>query len=399
MHIANDLTALLKQGHSIYEAAKILISRYPDKWKNIESCYSVVKRLKRKIDTGNYNPDRINIKYRIDVQPVKVSVKDDLPQKIAAHIRKTGASTLEALSDTFDCGVSKIKQAIIEANDKGYLVSIDNDVVAFGHPSEKKAHTLSVSEMSVNTYRFGAVGDNHLGSKYERLDVLNALYDLFAEEGITTVFNTGNYIDGEARFNVHEIHTHGMGKQIEYFLKEYPKREGIKTHFIAGDDHEGWYVQREGLDVGKITEMMAREAGRDDLVYLGYMEADVILPAQNGTGRTVIRVLHPGGGSSYAVSYTVQKIIESYQGGEKPDVLLVGHYHKAEYLFNRGVHAVQTGTTCDQSPFMRKKRLAAHLGGWIIEFSTDHNGAITRFKQEFVPFYDNGYYQKWHHKS
>jgi hypothetical protein len=128
------------------------------------------------------------------------------------------------------------------------------------------------------------------------------------------------------------------------------------------------------------------------------MEADIVLPAKNGTGKTVVRVLHPGGGSSYAISYSVQKIIESYQGGEKPDVLLIGHYHKADYVFCRGVHAVQTGCTQDQSPFMRKKKLAAHLGGWIIEMATDENGAVTRFKQEFMPFYDNAYYSRWSYK-
>jgi len=126
------------------------------------------------------------------------------------------------------------------------------------------------------------------------------------------------------------------------------------------------------------------------------MEADIVIPSKNG--KTTLRLVHPGGGSSYAISYTEQKIVESYSGGEKPDILLVGHYHKAEYSYVRGVHIVQTGTTEDQSPFMRKKRLAAHLGGWIIEFSVDINGAITRFKQEFIPFYDNAYYKKWAYK-
>jgi hypothetical protein len=123
------------------------------------------------------------------------------------------------------------------------------------------------------------------------------------------------------------------------------------------------------------------------------MEADVILKASQG--ETILRVLHPGGGSAYAISYTSQKIVESYSSGEKPHILLDGHYHKAGYNYIRGVHVVQTGCTQDQTPFMRKKRLAAHLGGWIIEFSVDDQGAITRFKQEFIPFYDNGYYTKW----
>jgi hypothetical protein len=33
----------------------------------------------------------------------------------------------------------------------------------------------------------------------------------------------------------------------------------------------------------------------------------------------------------------------SFQGGEKPSVLLIGHYHKFEYCYPREVHVVQTG--------------------------------------------------------
>jgi hypothetical protein len=250
--------------------------------------------------------------------------------------------------------------------------------------------------MSTGFYRFGVTGDNHLCSRYERLDVLNALYDLFEGEGITRVFNTGNWIDGEARFNKHDLKVHGLDNQLNYWIDNYPQRPGVVTEYITGDDHEGWYTQREGINVGKYAERKARDAGREDLVFLGHMEADIILPAPNG--QTVVRVLHPGGGSAYAISYTSQKIVESYTGAEKPNILLDGHYHKAGYNYIRGVHVVQTACTQDQTPFMRKKRLAAHLGGWIIEFSVDEQGAITRFKKEFIPFYDKGYYEKWGYK-
>lgn len=305
--------------------------------------------------------------------------------------------TIESLSDHFNTGVSNIRAALDSLKSEGFNVVIKDGHAAVTTEIPKSAATvLDVKKMSTGFYKFGACGDSHMGSKYERLDVLNALYDLYEAEGVKVVYHTGNWIDGEARFNTHDLKVHGMDNQIDYFIKHYPRRKGITTYFVAGDDHEGWYTQREGVDIGKYAEMRAREAGRSDLVYLGYMEADVVLPAKNG--QTVIRVLHPGGGSSYAVSYSVQKIIESYQGGEKPHVLLLGHYHKADYIYNRGVHAVQTGCGQDQSPFMRKKKLAAHLGGWIIEMATDDNGAVTRFKQEFMPFYDNGYYQKWAYK-
>jgi hypothetical protein len=294
-------------------------------------------------------------------------------------------------------GVGKIKTAIEGLINEGYNLKIEDGHVIFSRLIEKsESKVLSVGKMSTGFYRFGVTGDNHLCSRYERLDVLNSLYDLFEKEGIKVVYNTGNWIDGEARFNKHDLKQHGMDNQINYFINNYPQRKGIETHYITGDDHEGWYTQREGINIGRYTEFKAKEAGRNDLIFLGHMEADIVLEAPNG--QTVIRVLHPGGGSSYAISYTSQKIVESYTGNEKPHILLDGHYHKAGYNYIRGVHVVQTGCTQDQTPFMRKKRLAAHLGGWIIEFSVDDNGAITRFKQEFVPYYDNGYYSKWDYK-
>jgi len=324
-------------------------------------------------------------------------VDNPLKEKIRNQFKKKEVNTLEQLSDLLDVGIGKVRTAIEEMVLDGHTCRLEGEVVVFSKVIPKMEDTvLDVKKMSKGHYRFGACGDNHLCSKYQRLDVLNALYDLYEKEGIEVVYNTGNWIDGEARFNVHDLLRHGLDNQINYFIENYPKRKKIKTYYITGDDHEGWYSQREGIDVGKYAFNKAKEAGRDDLIFLGHMEADVILPAKNG--KTTIRVLHPGGGSSYAISYTSQKIVESYTGGEKPDILLVGHYHKAEYCYVRGVHVVQTGTTEDQTPFMRKKRLAAHLGGWIIDVWVDDTGAVTRFKQEFIPFYDNVYYKKWQYE-
>jgi hypothetical protein len=83
----------------------------------------------------------------------------------------------------------------------------------------------------------------------------------------------------------------------------------------------------------------------------------------------------------------MQKMIESMSGGEKPNILAVGHYHKAEYIFYRNVHTFQTGCTLAQTPWMKGKGIAAHIGGWIVEVHVDDEGTITRLKQEYIPFY------------
>jgi biotin operon repressor len=63
-------------------------------------------------------------------------------------------------------------------------------------------------------YRFGFTTDNHLCSKYAREDILEDLYNWFAASEVDCVFNAGNRIDGEARFNKHDIFVHGTQNQV-----------------------------------------------------------------------------------------------------------------------------------------------------------------------------------------
>ena len=75
------------------------------------------------------------------------------------------------------------------------------------------------------------------------------------------------------------------------------------------------------------------------------------------------------------------------QGGEKPNILAVGHYHKAEYFMYRNVHCFQTGAFQAQTPFMRGKGIAAAMGGWIVEAYVDKQGYITNLRSEWIPYY------------
>lgn len=241
--------------------------------------------------------------------------------------------------------------------------------------------------------KFGACGDNHLANKHARLDVLHALYDIYEREGVTKVFNTGNVVDGECRFNKYELLTRsGFEPQMEYFANEYPHRKGIETFFITGEDHEGWWSKREGINVGKRMEDEAKNKGRTDLKWIGHVERDIQFKAKNGFAWG--RVTHPGGGSAYAVSYTEQKIVEALQGGEKPHFMLIGHYHKFNQGYPREVNTVQTGCTCDQTAFLRRQKIRVDVGGTIVKFHQADTGEINRFQVEWFPFFDRKFYDK-----
>jgi predicted phosphodiesterase len=341
--------------------------------------YDVVNH---RIDLAPHLKGRLLIFYdRVKSKQAEEVVKktDELFEKGKAVLKKLAGKTvpLDDLANMLNASPIRTQEVVERLKEEGYTAKVVK--------SSSDKHAVFSREVGITTQlepveRFGALGDTHLGSKYERLDLLHQAYDRFNELEITTVFHTGNWIDGEARFNFNDLHTHGLDNQINYFIEHYPRVEGITTYYISGDDHEGWYEQRLGINIGKYLENKAQEAGRDDLIFLGAMEADVLL------GNTKVRILHPGGGSAYAISYTSQKIVESYAEHEKPDILLHGHYHKFEYLYLRGIHIYQTGCLEEQTPFMRKKRLSAHLGCWVIEPMVNSEGRVVETIQRPITF-------------
>ena len=329
----------------------------------------------------------------------KLREKAGTPEVLAGKIRRIllgmRSMSLAELCSKLDRGTKQVEAAILLLESQGFNAKISEE----GHAEIRRQlpvggdFRISGRLIHGRKIRFGAIGDTHLGSKYERLDVLNALYDWFAKQGVTRVYHSGNLVDGRGKVNRFDLlpGCDSMEGQLAYAAKHYPQRKGIETHFIAGDDHEGWWVQDVGVNIGEKIQQAAEDAGRKDLKYLSYMEADLRFPAPQG--ETWVKVVHPGGGSAYATSYTAQKIVESFQGGEKPAVLLIGHYHKMEYGRPREVLCLQTGCTQDQTPFMRKKRLEAHLGGWIVELEQAPNGHVACCTLSDRRFYDRGFYE------
>jgi len=243
--------------------------------------------------------------------------------------------------------------------------------------------------------RYGLVSDTHLCCKEECLTELHNQYDLFEQEGITTVFHAGNLIDGYvARINGGSVFETTIDGQSQYVIDKYPSRSGIKTYFISGDDHESWFAP--GFNIGGYIGMLAKDQGRTDLEYIGHVEADVELKNKKTGASTIIKIQHPGGGSSYARSYTGQKQVEALEGGEKPAILIQGHYHVSNYMQERNIHVIGMPGFQSQTIFARKKRLRMEVGGAILEFKINpDDGAVTRCRVEFNRYFTRGYYKPY----
>jgi predicted phosphodiesterase len=211
------------------------------------------------------------------------------------------------------------------------------------------------------THKFGLVADNHCGSLYSDYALLNYAYDVFEKEKINTVLNAGDIVDGIRMFKGHEyeLEVHGADNQVNIVSERYPKRRGIITYFIRGN-HDYSFHKHGGTDIGKMIN-----TNRPDLIDIGHQEADI--KVGKGEALATIRLYHPDGGTAYAISYNIQRYISELPSGTKPDILIVGHFHKAEVLYYRGVCAVQAGTTQMQTPFMRGRKISAAMGFWTME--------------------------------
>lgn len=333
--------------------------------------------------------------------PAGSIVRNDafVTRQLQVGLRRGG--TLEELAEGARITRGRVLDLIDEMRKAGSIIDDLGGRYVFGKslaPAFSEGVQFEYVSRKDNTFVFGALGDSHLGSKYERLDVTNDLYDRYAKAGVDRVFHTGNWIDGDEPKNRHDISVHGMEPQLKYLAQKYPKRKGITTYAVAGEDHEGWWTRSEGIDIGSRAEDTMRKHDRTDWVNLGFMESHVRLVNANSGKESILAVVHPGGGSAYALSYSIQKIIEALEGGEKPAVGLYGHYHKLWSGNIRNVWVVCTGCGQDQTIFTRNKiKQETHVGGSLVELEQDpRTGAIIAMKCQLIRYFVKGYYNdRW----
>jgi len=232
------------------------------------------------------------------------------------------------------------------------------------------------------TIRFAAISDTHLASKYEKLDELHSFYDICVKEGIKRVYHAGDILEGRFvyRGQENEVKFWSLDDQVDHLVANFPKRKGITTWFISGG-HDETALKREGIDLGRRIIDRALAEGRQDLVYLGNSYASIeILPS------IIVELIHPMGGTAYAVSYNAQKYAESMTGGTKPNIVLRGHAHKSIQFPRRGIQLFEAGCFQKQTPFMRGKGLIAEVGGWIIEVRAVA-GSVRSISGRWIPYY------------
>lgn len=285
-------------------------------------------------------------------------------------------STIEQLADAVDRSPSTVRARIDELRAEGYHILQTGEHYSLPR-SVVPAETIVDHRQNSTRLTIGVVSDTHLGSKYQQLTYLRRFYRICADRGIRRIYHAGDIIDGEGLYRGHEynIFVRGLDEQVDYAAEHYPEEEGVETEFVGGN-HDLSFVKKAGADpCVRIAEK------RPDMKYHGPYSAWIRL-----TNGAMMYLLHPDGGAAYALSYKLQKIIESFEGGRKPHLLFVGHWHQRAYIFNRNVHGFLAACFQAQTEYERRKALQPSIGGTILTLEFDDDGAIHRVTPEFVNF-------------
>lgn len=229
--------------------------------------------------------------------------------------------------------------------------------------------------------KIGIISDTHIGHKKFDEGFMKYAAEIFKKEGIKNVYHVGDITEGMSGRpgHVYELQYIGFSQQLgaaERILKKYYKDFNI--YGITGN-HDDWFKLKNSAGANVGEELAHRVP---NFTYLGENEAIVKLGP-----KTTMMLFHANDGTAYATSYKMQKLVESLEGGSKPNILVEGHYHKAMYMFNRNIHTLEGGTLCGQTAWMRGKKIPAHKGFWILEMDINKRG-ITKMTPSFYPAYD-----------
>ena len=330
------------------------------------------KRLQREFGLTEHKARVVIEALGGSVYPLVPDAEDDEAMSVVAHLSNVPRS-VEALAEAVDRSPGTVRRWLDTLQAAGHpVVEVHGRYMIDRHPTPTEGeHVLRADRGKL---RVGFVSDTHFGSRYQQATYLRECYDWFSDGGVSDIYHAGDLVDGIGVYRGQhaEVFLHSYQEQIDYAIEHYPACPGITTHVIAGN-HDLAAVKAGGID-----PVRAIAAQRCDIRHLGAFSAWITI------GESLrLYLLHPDGGGSYAVSYRLQKIIESFEGGRKPHILVAGHWHQRTYVDARNVDAYMPGCFQFQTPYETRKALQPRIGALMLTLTLGERPGEYTVKQSF----------------
>ena len=319
-----------------------------------------------------------------DVQQpaAQISPKLDRTKRLYELIKR-GPVSLADLCDKLDLSPSKTKTLIEEAQTQGLKIHVEHDHIGI-QPSapDERIQTVGIAPVIGERQQVAVISDTHLGSKYCLREQLKDFIHYAYSKGIREILHPGDVLDGMYRHGLWEVSHSGLDAQAEDLFETLPNLPGLNYRCITGN-HDWTFTEANGVDVGQYLQNFFREKGRNDLHFYGNRGAFLKV------GGAVFHLWHPKSGAGYARSYAIQKHIEKYSSGEKPAVLLTGHWHVYVHCLERGVHGIACPTfQGGGSAFSKSLGGAPAIGGLLLDWGLTADGTMRDFRLEYRTYYE-----------
>lgn len=298
---------------------------------------------------------------------------EELLEKLKTYLTMKRQPYVSKVAEDLDLQEHEVYGLVELLKRKGYLFDIlDGKIIKVKPLKENEVYKIP---NNLNHLKLLLISDTHLGSKYDRLDILKYLYIKAEKAGVNYVLHSGDLTEGFSGRpqQIYELKEPSYTGQRDYVIKNYPK-SNIPTYIIAGN-HDLWWIKRCGADIVKdICD------NREDLHYLGSDCEDLEI------GKLRIRMFHGVGGSAYAKSYKMQKYLDSIPVEERPHILQTGHTHQAFYMKQGKTHCFQTSCLQDLTPYERSNGFNNDKSCWWVDVVMDKKGNPIEISQTLETF-------------
>lgn len=299
-------------------------------------------------------------------------MSEELLDKIKVYINKK--KDVKTIAQELEIAEHEVYGLVYMLINRGYLYDIvDGKIIKLNQPA--RSNDVYSIKNDLKHLKLLLISDTHLGSKYDRLDILRYLYNKAEDKEVNYILHSGDLTDGLSGRpqQLQELRELSYTGQRDYVIDKYPKSE-IPTYIIAGN-HDLWWVKQCGADI--VRDICNN---RTDLHYLGSDCEDLQI------GKLKIRLYHGKGGGAYAKSYPLQKYLDAIPMEERPDILQTGHTHQAFYMKQGKTHCFQTSCLQDLTPFERSMGFNNDKSCWWVEVDFDNKGEVHSIKPELETF-------------
>lgn len=298
---------------------------------------------------------------------------EELVEKLQIYLTKKHSPQVDKVAKDLDLEEYQVYGLVEMLKKKGYLFDIlDNKIVKIKPLKENDIYEIP---NNLDHLKLLLISDTHLGSKYDRLDILRYLYKKAEEIGVNYVLHSGDLTEGVSGRpqQLYELRECSYTGQRDYVVDKYPKSD-IPTYIISGN-HDLWWIKKCGSDI--VKDICDR---REDLHYLGSDCEDLRI------GKLRIRLYHGNGGSAYAKSYKLQKYLDSIPPEERPHILQTGHVHNAFFMKQGNTYCYQTSCLQDLTPYERSMGFGNEKSCWWLDVYMDKRGNPIHITQDLECF-------------